>query len=76
MLTCSMMRFLSFSLLGFYPCVVSVVMWLFWSVCEFVIVSYVDAVVAVTVMRVLLFVLRVCMLRGCESDGNACVGYG
>ena len=29
-------------------------------------VPYVDAVVAVTVMRVLLFVLRVCMLRECE----------
>ena len=39
-------------------------------------VHYVDAVVAMTVMRVLLFVLRVCMLRGCESDGNACVGDG
>ena len=29
-------------------------------------VFYVDAVVAVTVMRVLLFVLHVCMLRECE----------
>ena len=29
-------------------------------------VPYVDAVVAVTVMRVLLFVLHVCMLRECE----------
>ena len=31
-----------------------------------------DAVVAVTVMRVLLFVLLVCMLRmrGCDGDGN------
>ena len=28
---------------------------------------YVDAMVAVTVMRVLLFVLRVCMLRECEG---------
>ena len=37
-------------------------------------VSYVDAVVAVTVMRVLLFVLHVCMLKGCEGDGNAVVG--
>ena len=27
-------------------------------------VPYVDAVVAVTVMRVLLFVLHVCMMRG------------
>ena len=30
-------------------------------------VPYVDAVVAVTVMRVLLFVLHVCMLRECEG---------
>ena len=30
-------------------------------------VQYVDAVVAVIVMRVLLFVLHVCMLRECES---------
>ena len=30
-------------------------------------VHYVDAVVAVTVMRVLLFVLHVCMLRECEG---------
>ena len=30
-------------------------------------VPYVDAVVAVNVMRVLLFVLHVCMLRECES---------
>ena len=34
-------------------------------------VPYVDAVVVVTVMRVLLFVLRVCQLRECEGDGNA-----
>ena len=33
-----------------------------------------DAVVAVTVMRILLFVLHVCMLRECEGDGNAGVG--
>ena len=32
------------------------------------------AVVAVTVMRVLSFVLHVCMLRGCEVAGNAGVG--
>ena len=38
-----------------------------WSVCEVVVLPYVDAVVAVTVMRVLLFVLHVCMLR--EFDG-------
>ena len=30
--------------------------------------------VVVTVMRVLLFVLHVCMLRECEGDGNAGVG--
>ena len=30
-------------------------------------VPYVDAVVAVTVMCVLLFVLHVCMLRECEG---------
>ena len=30
-------------------------------------VPYVDAVLAVTVMRVLLFVLHVCMLRGCDG---------
>ena len=33
-------------------------------------VPYVDAVVAVTVMRVLLFMLDVCMPRGCEGDGG------
>ena len=36
-----------------------------WSVCEVVMVPYVDAVVAVTLMRVLLFVLHVCLLREC-----------
>ena len=35
---------------------------------------YVDALVAVTVIRVLLYVLHVCMLRECEGDGNADVG--
>ena len=30
-------------------------------------VPYVDAVVAVTVMRVLLFVLHVCLLRECDG---------
>ena len=29
-----------------------------------------------TVMRALLFVLRVCMLRECACDGNASVGDG
>ena len=37
-----------------------------WSVCEVVVVPYVDAVIAVTVMRVLLFVLYVCLLRECD----------
>ena len=37
-----------------------------WSVCEVAVVPYVvSAVVAVTVMHVLLFVLHVCMLRDC-----------
>ena len=38
-----------------------------WSVCDVVVVPYVDAVVAVTVMRVLLCVLQVCMLRECDG---------
>ena len=38
-----------------------------WTVCEVGVVLYVvDAVVAVTVIHVLLFVLHVCMLRECE----------
>ena len=61
-----MMRFISLLLLGLCPCVVSVAMWSsLWSVCEFVVVSYVNVVVSVTVMLVLLSVLRVCMLREC-----------
>ena len=36
----------------------------------------VGSVVAVTVMRELLFVLDVIMLRECEGDGNAGVGDG
>ena len=59
-----MMRFLSLLLLGLCRCVVSVVM---WSVCESVVVPYMDEVVAVTVMRVLLFVLHVCLLRECDG---------
>ena len=39
-------------------------------------VSYMNAVVAVTVIRVMLFMLHVCMLRECEGDGNAGVGDG
>ena len=54
MLTCSMMRFLSFLLLG-------------RSVCEVVLVPYVEVVVAVTVMCIPLFVLHVCILRECEG---------
>ena len=50
------MRFLSLLLLGLCPCM-----------CEVVMVPYVDAVVSVTLMSVLLFVLHVCMLRECES---------
>ena len=38
-----------------------------WSVCEVVVVPYVVAVVAVTVMHALLFVLHVCMLRVCDG---------
>ena len=38
-----------------------------WSVCRVVVVPYVDAVVAVTVMRVLLFVWHVCLLRECDG---------
>ena len=34
---------------------------------EVVVLPYMDAVVDVTVMRVLLFVLHVCMLRECEG---------
>ena len=37
-------------------------------------VPYVDAVVVVTVMRVLVCVLRVYILRECEGDDNADVG--
>ena len=37
-----------------------------WSVCDVVVVPYVvDAVVVVTVMHVLLFLLHMCMLRDC-----------
>ena len=63
MLTCSMLRYLSLLLLGF------VLVWCFWScdrlwsVCQVVLVPYVDAVVAATGFRVLLFVLHVCMLK-------------
>ena len=65
MLTCSMMRFISVLLLGLCPCVVSCGR--LWSVCEVVVVHYVDAMVSVTVMRVLLFVLHVYLLRECDG---------
>ena len=73
MLTCSMMRFLSLTAGSVCLCGV-------WGhlagfgISEVVLVPYVDAVDAVTVMRVLLFVLHVCMLRECEGDSNAGVG--
>ena len=38
-----------------------------WSVCDVVVVPYVEAVVAVTVMRVLLFVLHVGQRRECAG---------
>ena len=38
-----------------------------WSVCDFVVVPYVDEAVAVTVMCVLLFVLHVCLLKECDG---------
>ena len=60
MLTCSMMRFLSLLLLDLCACVVFVACGSPWPICEVV----VGAVVAVTVMHVLLFVLHVCLLRG------------
>ena len=39
-------------------------------------VPYVEAVVAVTVMRVLLFVLHGCMLSVCGCEGGGHVGVG
>ena len=51
-------------------CVLGLCLWscgCLWSVCEDVVVPYVDEVVAVTVMRVLLFVLHVCLLRVCDG---------
>ena len=55
-------------MLGLCSCVV--VCGSLWSVCEVVVVHYmVGAVVAVTVMHVLLFVLHVCMLRECWVRG-------
>ena len=65
-----MIIFFSLLLLVLCPCVVSVVLWScghLWSVCEVVVVPSLDAVVAVTVVRVLLFVLHVCLLRECDG---------
>ena len=70
MLTCNIMRFISLLLLGLDACVVCVVMWSSLSVCKVVLVAYVYTVVAVTVIRVLLFSLDVCMLGECKG------GYG
>ena len=70
MLTCSMMRFLSLLLLCLWSC------GRLWSVCEVGMVPYVDEVVTVTVLRVLLLVLHVCMLRECKGNGIAGVGDG
>ena len=59
--------------LTYFNCWVSVLVLCLWScsrlwyVCEFVVVPYVDEAVAVTVIRVLLFLLHVCLLR--EWDG-------
>ena len=55
-------------------CVVSVVMWSHWSVYGVVLVPYVDAVLGVTVMRVLLFGLYAERVYGCDGDGNVGVG--
>ena len=60
-----MMRFLSLLLLLLVLCLYS--SGRLWSVCKVAMVPYVDAVVGVTVMRVLLFVLHVSMLRECEG---------
>ena len=57
MLTCNIMRFLSLLLLGLCAYVVSVVI---WSVCEHVLVPYMEAVDAVTMMCVLMYCMRVC----------------
>ena len=65
MLTSNLIRFLTFT----DACSVCVLVWCVWScgrpwsVCEVVVVHYVGAGVAVTVMHVLLFVLHVSMMR-------------
>ena len=58
------------SSLNCWVCVLVWCLWSFcrlWSVCDVVLVPYVDVVVPVTVMRGLLFVLHVCILRGCDG---------
>ena len=72
-----MTKFLSLLLMGLCPCFVCVVCGRLWCVCEVVVVPYVDTVVAVTVMRVLLFVLHLCLQRegdGARLHGNTVVG--
>ena len=77
---CEVMYFRCFGFrgeLGFLNCDNVCMSGRLWSVCEVVVVPYVDAVVAVTVMRVLLFVLHVCMLRECEGARlTAMLGWG
>ena len=54
----------------YWVCIIVLCLWScgrLWSVCEVVLVPYVDAVVDVTVMRVLLFVFHVCLLREGDS---------
>ena len=74
MLTRSMMG------LSHFYCWVCVVVWCLkscgrlWSVCEVIFVPYMDTEVAV--MRVLLFVLHVCMMRECEGDDTTGIGMG
>ena len=60
MLICSMMRVLSFLLLGLCVCVMSVVVWALL-VCDVVMVPCVDAVVDVTVVRVLFLLCCMCV---------------
>ena len=60
MLICSMMRFISFFTAGVVWCLYGC--GCPWSVCEVVLVPYVDAVVAVTVMWVV-HVFRYCVYR-------------
>ena len=78
MLTCSMMRFLSLLRLGLCARLVFVVLGLSVKLSWYPML-WVGAVVAVTVMHVLLFCVA-CVyavrLLGCERDGNSDVGSG